>query len=966
MTWILGCVVFLALWGSSTQAYAQEVQILAEGLNAPAEVFRDPDGYPHIFAETERDAFYLLGYLHAEDRYFQIDFYRHLFEGRLTELLGPGGLSSDIQFRQFDLVPSTEASYRLLSNRSQRILNSYARGMNEWIAQNQPSNEYGVLERAQLRPWRPEDSLLILRGFSLSSFLSLRDLTLTQHLAAYQAAGSDQGFDGDALFLEDLYRAAPIEAVATTYTAIKGSGIDRRSLIDEGPDSVVAEGSRAAPRALSTVPVRAEIAELARQAEQRMQALPALAKAFDPAQGGIGSNWWLLSGEHTTTGTPFLANDPHQALSMPPVLYEVHIRIDGPRQQLELQGINFAGLPAIVIGCNQDLCWGATNNNFDWTDIYAEELVVDPATGQPTHTVFRGQQEPLVVKEQSYLSNVVGDGEPDSFETLAVDAAAGGLTYHLPRRAGGPLISIGPATDGVASGLSLQYAGFAAGKDFDSFAQMHRARNIGQFRNALRFADIYSFNFAFADRRGNIGYEVSGEHPLREDLQNLGRVDGAAPFLVRDGTGAAQNEWIPATRRGFDHALPWEVLPRSEMPSAFNPRSGILVSSNNDPVGATLDNDPFDQFRDGGGVLYLNREYVSLRASKVERLLRQDLAERPEGISIELLEEQQANTEMLDAELVTPFLFRAFRRASRDGAPEVLAAYAADERIVEAVERLAEWDFSTPTGLLEGYDPGDDPDDLRAPSEEEVRHSVAATLYSVWRGQLVRRVVDETLVGLGLESAAPDSRSAFKATVHRLRNFPRDRGIGASGVNFFAVDGVSDPRIARDVVLLESLSRTLDLLAGEAFESAFARSRDFDDYRWGKLHRITLAHLLGAGLGVPAVGPFGDLAPDLPGLARAGGFESIDVAGHDLRAADAQSFTFSVAPGRRAYVSLESDAIQTFQILPGGAEGDPFLSGGYVSQIGRWLTNRYAPVTLDPLVLSRTASETLNFEPVTP
>ncbi|MCB1057886.1 MAG: penicillin acylase family protein [Acidobacteria bacterium] len=900
----------------------------------PASIFWDHEGIPHIFADSERDTFFLLGYVQARDRFFQIDFYRHVFAGTLAEMFGAPAIGSDVQFRRWDLERAAEESYDRLAGSSRRLLRAYADGVNVYLRRNPLPVEYTVLELGpdSVEPWRAEDSLLLLKGFSLGSWLDLSDLDRTLALEAYRAAGAERGFDGDALFDEDVFRGAPIEP---TVTIPDGLG----ALSGAEVASPAAPGRRA-----GAFHPRPETLELGRQLATELRQIPLLSRSLDGDHGGIGSNWWLVDGRHTTSGRPILANDPHQFLSMPPVLYEVQLtsrRDDVGSGPLNVTGVTFAGLPAVVTGCNRRVCWGATNNRLDITDVFEEQVVFDPATGLPRATVFRGHEEPLRIVDQAYRANVIGDGVPSNTMDVELGDLEGGKTFFVPRRNGGPLLSIGTPVDGVATGLSVQYAGFSGSLDLEAFLRWHRARNVYEFRDGLRFADGFLFNMAYADTRGHIAYFATGEMPLRDDLQNLARVDGAPPWLIRDGTGAHRNEWIRAPRDRRDRSLDYEVLPLSEMPAEIDPPSGMLVSANNDPLGTTLDNDPLNQRRRRGGILYYDRSFVSLRATQITRLLGAALAAGP--VDEHTMKQLQSDQRLLDAELTLPYLFAAYADATAPGAPKELAGLVADPRLVEAVERLGAWDFSTPTGIQEGYDPGDDPEALPDPAAAEIDRSVAATLFSVWRGQLVRRVIDHTLEELGLGAALPSSRQAHVAMLHQLRSFDAQGGRGASGVDFFAVDGVADPQVARDVVLLDTLRATLDRLAGEPFETAFGGSTELSDYRWGKLHRIVLAHPLGGPFNVPPAGSFIQAGPQLPGLARGGGFEAIDTGTHDARAQDDRSFRFTLSPGRRYVATLEPGGIEAYQILPGGESGDP-TSPEFTSQLGRWLTNGYAPV----------------------
>ncbi len=944
MSWWIWLWISGVLFASNASASPRQLP----GLERPAHVIADGEGVSHAFVANERDAYFLLGYLHAEDRFFQMDFFRHLFSGRLMELVGQAGLANDVQFRRFDLRRAARESLDLHSPPARRMLAAYAAGVNAALEGLALPIEYSLLERsaAAIEPWRAEDSLLLLKGFSVGSWLDLSDVNLSLAVEAFERAGRERGFDGRALFFEDIYRLAPIEGAVTVPPSTRGRSA-------RGLESAIEPATASGPLVEETT------AELARQVRDAIEEVPFLRGTLQGEQRGVGSNWWILAPRRTRFGGAVVANDPHQFLSMPPLIYEVSLLARSGRFG-RLAGASFAGIPAIVSGCNDWMCWGATNNSLDLTDVFAEQLVVDE-TGRPTHTIFRGDLEPVVTLVHSYRANRLGDGLADNLVGLEVAPLAGGESYQVPRRNHGPLLSIGAPVGDRAPGLSVQFTGWSANRDLEAFVELHRSRVPRDFIDAMRFADGFVFNMGYADREGNIGYVSTGELPLREDLQELERVDGAPPFLIRDGSGAAKNEWLRPTSRDDSRSLGYEILPRTEMPSALNPTDGILVSANNDPVGTTLDNDQLNELRPNGGLFYLNRSFVSLRAAKIEDLVAR-LSDPRRRLSVADMQAIQGDSSMLDAELLLPHLQQAVERASAANAPASLAAVLARSGVTEAARRLLSWDTTTPTGITEGFDPGDDPEALAKPTDAEANASVAATIFSVWRGELIRRVVDRTLEAAGLGSALPSGRQAHAALVHLLRESDRNRNRGRSGLDFFASAELADPADARAAVLLEALAGTLERLAGPAFANTFGGSTNQDDYRWGLLHRITIPHPLGGPLNVPPAGGFTSLAPGLPGLARSGGFETIDVAHHDPRAGDERSFTFTLAPGRRSIALLTPFWIRNFQIVPGGQTGDP-LDPAYTRQLGRWLTNRYSFFPTDAWEIEQAGVERRFFQP---
>ena len=345
-----------------------------------------------------------------------------------------------------------------------------------------------------------------------------------------------------------------------------------------------------------------------------------------------------------------------------------------------------------------------------------------------------------------------------------------------------------------------------------------------------------------------------------------------------------------------------------------------------------------NQLRVGGqGIYYLNPGYAGgFRAGTITRRVL-DYIDAQGELSLADQQSIQADVSFV------PYLEAAFANAGAPGKPVELAALAADPRIAEAIARLADWDFTTPTGIQAGYDAGDpvvaDWTLLPEPDDDEIAASVAATIYSVWRGQAVRRIVDEPLAGL----PRPGSTQAMTALQHLLRSN------GGSGfVDFFGVPGINDPADQRDYKLLAALSDALDLLAGPAFADAFANSTDQRDYRWGKLHRIVFDHPFIDAFDIPAQPPqaFPQPVPGLRGIPTDGGFNVVDASSHSARADSVNGFMFGSGPVRR-YVSEPQAAYRSGaqSIWAGGVSGVPG-SPNYANLLRFWLVNEALPLTL--------------------
>ncbi len=322
---------------------------------------------------------------------------------------------------------------------------------------------------------------------------------------------------------------------------------------------------------------------------------------------------------------------------------------------------------------------------------------------------------------ESYRANQISDGLVDHVVPVPPGPSIPPATLIVPRRNQGPLVQLDLAA-GV--GLSVQFTGFSGTREVDTFLAFDTAQDVTEFRQALPFFDFGSQNFVYADTGRNIAYFTGSAVPIREDLQQ-GFVAGLPPFFIRNGTGG--NEWLPVQHPQPGQVIPFEILPQEEMPHIVNPPAGFLINANNDPIGITLGNDPLSRMRPAGGIYYLNPGYdFGTRAGRITRRVRERLARAP--MSFEAMQSIQADVKLLDAEVFVPVITAALAHARRGDAPPPLAALAASSGVAEAVQRLARWDTSTPTGIPQGFDASDDD---RSGEEERLSSSVAATLYSV-------------------------------------------------------------------------------------------------------------------------------------------------------------------------------------------------------------------------------------------
>ncbi|TVQ36912.1 MAG: penicillin acylase family protein [Wenzhouxiangella sp.] len=948
-------------------AAALQAQVSVPRLASDVTVYTDANGIPTIVGETEADVTFVQGYLHAADRFFQMDFLRRAASGTLGELVGQAALANDVQLRTLGLRRAAWSTYTRLDATEKAWLKAYSDGVNHFLATNPLPPEYGAaLELTTAEPWSPVDSLVIgkLLAFQLSFDQSLSAIDNTIRIGTYQAVGDAVGFDGTALFLQDLNISIPVDGRVSIPDffdrigiIVPGAEAEQVEQVDVAGLASVDAGRVAGLDAdTSLVDNMARFddttIELARRYMERVEGLPILNQGLD-----LGSNWWAVSGEHTESGYPLFANDPHLGLTIPPIFMNENLVIRD--EGMAVSGVVFPGAPVNAQACTDFLCWGSTVNRLDVTDVFQDPILVNNF-GLPTHTVHKGQPERIIYAFQTYFLNTPGNGVMDDVNRANVGYDAGGITFIVPRRNHGPIVELMGDT-----ALTVQYTGWGATFELSTFRAWSRARSLDEFVDGLTNFSFGSQNFLYADVDGNIAYFIGGEMPLRADLQNDLMPDGGRPpWFIRDGSGALNHEWLIADQPQPGQGTPYAVIPREEMPQIINPPWGYLANANNDPVGTTLDGNPLSQLRPGGnGIYYLNTNYADLRQGRVDRVL-QDLVARGD-VTIDDMKALQANNELLDAELLLPFLLQAYGNAVDEQAHPALAALAADERIQEAMARLATWDFSTPTGLEGGFDPGGDPSGNSVPTSAQVSASVAATIYSVWRGEVIANTIDATLTAVGLGDALPGSKLAWRALVNQLRLFPLTQGQAASGLTYFNVPGMPDlaPADARDIVLLASLQSTLDRLASDVFAAAFGNSTDQNDYRWGKLHRVEFDHPLNtAPFNVPPAGGFTPTVDGLPGIARAGGFEAVDASSHNARGRNVNSFMFGAGAARRNVAELTPDGPVAEEIIPGGRSGI-FLSPLYTNQLRRWLVNDYLPLNIGEDDAQATAAQVITFSP---
>ena len=520
------------------------------GLGASVDVVRDERGVPVIYADTLDDLMFAQGYVHAQDRFWEMDVRRHITAGRLSEMFGKSTVPTDAFIRTLGWRRIAEEELTLLSDASLRMLDSYAAGVNAYLngrSKADISLEYSVLGLQNpdyvIEPWVPADSVAWLKALAWDLRGNMTDEIYRVLLAA---ASTPE-------LAEQVYPPYPY---------------DRHRPIVEGgsvvQDRFVPDGLLAASPASLSIPAE-DTGEVVGALTNVLAASALLEPWLGKSGRGIGSNSWAVAGQHTATGQPILANDPHLAASMPSIWYQAGLRCRTitPECNFDVAGWTMSGVPGVFIGHNDTIAWGFTNTGPDVTDLVLQKVEGDSYE-------YDGVMVPL--ESRTEVIEVAG-GDP--VELTVRETNAGPLISAVPE-AGENYVVIGqeapvpapgyaPADDverGSGYQVSLRWTALEPRNTFDGFALLNSARSFDEFRAAAEVLAVPAQNLLYADIDGNIAYQMPGVIPIRSGYDGKWPVPGWSSEF--DWTGSIPFE-----------ALPWTI----------NPPEGWIVTANQAVIG---------------------------------------------------------------------------------------------------------------------------------------------------------------------------------------------------------------------------------------------------------------------------------------------------------------------------------------------------------------------------------------------
>ncbi|MGD8813887.1 MAG: penicillin acylase family protein, partial [Anaerolineales bacterium] len=460
-----------------------------------------------------------------QDRFWQMDFWRHIGSGRLSEMFGSSQLETDMFLRTIGWERVARQELELANEADRAVLEAYAEGVNAYLAMRQGSAlslEYAVLGLLTPdyvpEPWTPIHTITWAKvmAWDLGSNMSLE------------------------LMLARLVKTLGAERVAELIPSYPA----------DAPQIIPRDGS---PPILSqSLELESEL--IGMDLSHLEANIAALDNLLGASHESLGSNNWVVSGERSSTGSPILANDPHLSIQMPAIWYEIglHCHPVGEACRFNVGGFSFAGAPGVIIGHNDRIAWGLTNVGPDVQDLYIEKINPD----NPLQYEVNGEWVDMTVIEDEIL--VPGEDPVP-------------ITIRYTRH--GPILS--DVDDEMAAldvssnldiptqfAISLKWTALEPSQVLSAIIHLNMADDFASFREALHDFAAPSQNFVYADVEGNIGYQMPGLIPIRTSSSGLMPVPG----WVDD------YEWS-----GY--------IPFSELPFIYNPSQGYIVTANNAVVG---------------------------------------------------------------------------------------------------------------------------------------------------------------------------------------------------------------------------------------------------------------------------------------------------------------------------------------------------------------------------------------------
>jgi penicillin amidase len=517
---------------SKKSFYPTSGEIAVPGLKSQVKVYFDDFGVPSIMAQNQDDAYFTEGYLHAQDRLWQMDLTRRVAQGRLSEVFGSQVIEFDKLFRTIGIHRFAYSWYDNISPESKQILTSYTAGVNRFIEthyNNMPVEFDAMNYRPE--PWKPEHSLMLARmmGWDLN-IAWYTDYIMGEVL-------NKTGIEKTALIFPDTN--------ITIYTKPEPVEIDST---DENEET---ETPKKRKIKKETGLLENENAKYFRQVsflgKDFFEMNQSYRKFFNINVSHTGSNSWVVSGNRSMFGKPILANDPHLALQAPSRWYELYLKGGA----LDVRGMSFPGIPGVVIGNNKFISWGLTNLMNDDNDF----IILKRDSADSRKYIYNNQSLAMdSIVEKIYIK--------DSMETeyIVRTTKIGPVISDLKFK-GFADLQENPEDPYKDKLMTFRWTGFEYSDEVKCFYGINTAKNWDEFKSSLKDFCVPAQNFIYADIYGNIGYRAGGKIPVRKT-----NIEYSYIFPGED-----EINWT-----GF--------IDFDKMPEVYNPPEGYIVTANTNPA----------------------------------------------------------------------------------------------------------------------------------------------------------------------------------------------------------------------------------------------------------------------------------------------------------------------------------------------------------------------------------------------
>jgi penicillin amidase len=633
--WIALIVVVVLIAGLTTLVGAITLRALPQttgsltvaGLDKSVRIDRDASGIAWIVADTPHDLFLAQGYLHAQERMWQMEVWRHISAGRLSELFGTSTLDDDRFIRTLGWRKAAARDLEALSPDAHAAVDAYAEGVNAWLADHKGNLGLPFVVTGL------KAGIGGLGGYDPEPWTAL-DTMAWQKVQAWQLGGN---FDteifrmladaklGDPVRTDELFPAYGADMPVITPSGLNGSGGAGAAAAGGASEATGSAGTRARADGRSPVATAASAAGATPTgvpaAWRDVAALGNRILKLAGLDGGegiagdhqVGSNDWVVGPSKSATKAALLANDPHLGIAMPSVWFMngLRCRSVGKACPFDVAGVSFPGVPGVILGHNARISWGATNVDPDVEDLFS----IEPDPSNELAYIHGKDSLPFLIHHETI--KVAGGGPVDLVVRETID---------------------GPIVNGVddrledAPLLALRWTGTDdVDGAFESLFHVNTASDFEEFHAAFEGYGSPSQNFVYADVDGHIGYVLPGRIPIRADPADRGA-------RIRSGSDG-RHDWVG-------------TIPFEDLPWQLDPPSGLIVSANNAAVDAKYPYFVADEWDPG------------YRAKRITQLLEAAVADG--GVTIRDIRAIQSDTTVVRAVEVVPFVGNA-RPATEDG-----------------------------------------------------------------------------------------------------------------------------------------------------------------------------------------------------------------------------------------------------------------------------------------------------------